>query len=104
MIITFNEEGILMPDSKAYETMEKLCKEGKEFAIGSMVSIYALQLLIVEGKVPFESIVIQFKGEQIQFNEFGVLSTITKELNVVQELLMNLVKAQCNKRKETFNN
>ncbi|WP_442637748.1 hypothetical protein [Rossellomorea marisflavi] len=100
MIITFNDEGILMPDSKAYETMEKLCKEGEDFAISSMVAVYALQLLIVERKLPYESIELHFEDEKIRFNEFGILSTTPKELNSSLELLVNLVKAQSKKRRE----
>lgn len=100
MIITFNDEGILMPDSKAYETMKMLCNEGEDFAISSMVSFNALQLLIVEGDVPFESTVVQFENETIRFNEVGVPSALPKELNAMNELLLSLVKGQSAKRKE----
>ncbi|WP_442637749.1 hypothetical protein [Rossellomorea marisflavi] len=74
MVITYNDEGILMPDSKAYETMKALCEKGEDFAISSEASLYALRVLVLEGVVPYETTVVRYKEETIKLNENGKFS------------------------------
>lgn len=103
MIITYNDEGILMPDSKAYETMKALCEKGEDFAVSSEASIYALRVLIVEGIVPYERTVVRYKDETITINEIGKLSHYPKGfLNVIEDFLGTLLDAQFKVSKKIF--
>jgi len=71
--ITYSEDGLLVPDTKAYQTMKELCLKGEDVSVGSDSLFLALRLLIVEGEVSEEDVVILFKDQELQFNRYGVM-------------------------------
>lgn len=95
MVITYNEEGILMPDSKAYETMKALCEKGEDFAISSEASLYALRVLVLEGVVPYETTVVRYKEETIKLDKNGNFSHRPDGfLDVIEGFLDTLLHVQ----------
>ena len=76
MKIIYDENGLLVSDKKAYETMKSICEEGKDVTIGSDVLILALRLLIVEGIVNPNDVVIEYEGKELRINESGVIKDV----------------------------
>lgn len=99
MIITFDEAGLLVPDTKAYETMKELASKGEDVSIASESLVRALILLIVKDEISHEDVVVRFGETEIKFDQYGYADTWPKGFaSVSQELNLEILKTQVAKR------
>lgn len=102
MNITYSPDGLLVAEVYAYETMKNLHQKGEDVAIGSDTLMKALSLLIAEGVIPNESVVVHYNGLEIEYDEYGMPSYWPEGfVDTMSEMNMRLVKEQTKKRLAT---
>lgn len=101
MKITYSENGILVPDTKAYKTMKELCLKGEDISVGSDSLLVALRLLIVEGKVNEKDIIILFEDQELQFDKYGIINPIPEGfMDAGIKMTCDIIRGQSQIRKK----
>ena len=99
MIITYSEDGLLVPDGQAYEKMRELYREGRDVSVGSDSLIKALSLLIAEDYIPNTDIIVRYNGKDIRYDELGTASHWPEGfVDTMSKMNIRLIRKQSQKR------
>ena len=73
-VITFNDDGLFVPDNKVMETAQKIIDEKKDVVVSQFLIIDAIRVLIKRKMINHRDVVFAYNDEIIPIEENGRLN------------------------------